>query len=217
MEDNIQKNVYYSKNNGAQSSSVKNTGSFPVASVQVSSQGKKARKTGGLIMVLCMVFAVIVAVGGPLLVGGASTVVAAENVSAASVSVERNVNSYSSFDAAAQELGYTPSLPSLPANSSLVDARVVDGTMLEMEYKVNGATLLYRTEKGDADLSDLTSKNSYTTTIEDADGVTRMYSGATEAKVSLAVWTESDQAYTLQSSSNMDFATLQEIAQSINQ
>lgn len=213
----MQKRERRAKGTNTQSSSVRNTTSFSVDSVQVSSQHKKAKKTGGLIMALCLVFALIVAVCGPLLVGGASTVVAAENNSIASVSVEREVNSYSSYDAAVQELGYSPSLPTLPANSSLVDVRVVDGTMLEMEYKVNNTVLLYRTAKGDEDLSDSNSKNSYTTTIEDEDGVTRMYSGANEAKISLVVWTEDDQAYTLQSTACLDFETMQDIAQSINQ
>lgn len=194
---------------------IRNTGSFSAESVRVSSQQAKTKKTGGIILTICLAIAIFSAVLGPLVIGGASTVVAAETNTSTSAVVEKAVNSYKSVAEAEAELGFTPALPTMPENVQLTDIRVVDGEMLEMAYKLDNFTLLYRTAKGNSDLSDTNLKCIFTSTQEDVDGISRMYSGASETKVSVVVWTEGDNAYTLQASANVNIDTLRSIAESL--
>lgn len=192
------------------------TTSFSVDSVCGSKQPVKNKKTGGFILSICLAIALFSAVLGPLIVGSTSTVIAAENAAISNSVAKSVVNSYSSFEQAVQELGYTPNLPTLPEDVILTSINVIDGNILEMGYKLNNVTLLYRTAKGNADLSNLASKCAFTATHEDEDGVSRMYSGSSENKVSAVVWTLNDVAYTLQTSSGISTDILRAIAQSIH-
>lgn len=196
---------------------IKNTRTIPAispAAVRVSNKQAYAKRASGVILLLCIMLAVLASVLVPLLVGGASPAIAAAEVVPISAAVaKRAENSYSSVQEAQNELGFTPKLPTMPEGASLVAIRVVDGTMLEMEYSLGKTTVLYRTAQGSEDLSDINLAHAFSITEEGA--VPRSYAGSTEGKLSSAVWATEGYTYAIQTNNDISADIIKGIATSV--
>lgn len=181
------------------------------AAVRVSNQQARAKRAGWFILFLCLALAVLTTVLVPLLVGGASPVIAGEpTVLAVSSQAPKSQNSYTSLEEAQQELGFVPQYPvRMPEGSQLRVIRVVEGKMLEMEYSVGSVTLLYRTAQGNEDLSDPARTYAFSTT-ESGDLVC-CYAGATENKLCLAAWADDGCTFAIQASNDIAADTMKEI------
>lgn len=176
---------------------------------------KTSQKAGGVMLVSCLVLALMAVLLVPLLVGGASPSAAATASPVAAGAAAQQVVAYTSVEDAMATLGLQASLPSaVPEGTVLTAARVLDGTILELEYDVGGTTVLFRAAHGNEDISGSTKNYTYTTT-EDVDGTARMYLGVTEQILNVSVWASNDVSYALVASAGLSADTMRQIAESI--
>lgn len=177
-------------------------------------RAQKARRVGPALLILCLVLALATVLLVPLLVGGASPasskVRTMETSSAPAPSV-----SYSSYEEALEALGFVPALPTEAAEGyNLTAIRVVDGSMLELEYSGGKGNYLFRSAQGKDDLSGDLTEYSYTLT-EEKDGAARSYAGVAEKKLSLAVWAKGDYSYAVVAADGLAGADMKQVAESV--
>lgn len=180
----------------------------PRASAVVRKQS--AKKTGPLLMVSGLVIALLAVLVMPLLAGGAA--VAPEAVSSPQVSAA----TFMSLEEAQQKLAFTPAIPvAVLEGYRLSQLNVLDGTILEMVYTDGKNQLVYRTAQGKEDLSGNFKDYLYEGSETSADGVVRGYSGITAEKLNLAVWSDGQYSYSVQSKDALNANEMKDFAGSI--
>lgn len=170
------------------------------------------RKVSSFILVACIVLAVMTVLVVPLLVGGAA---APSSVPAEAAPAQAEVRAVSTMGEAGQALGFEAAAPAaLPDGFELSAIRVVDGSVLELEYAGGKTPVVYRTASGSDDLTWTDAEYAFTVT-EEVDGVTRSYAGVAEQKLSVALWAEGGYSYALVASEGMDAEALRLMAESV--
>lgn len=179
---------------------------------------KNAHRLVPALLGLCLLLAIGCVLFVPLLVGGAlpaSSKIRSAEPGEAVQQEPVQLASYSSLEAACEELGYTPEVPdAVPEGYSLTAIRVVEGDILEMEYTAGRSRFLYRTAKGNDDLTGDLTEYSYTVT-EERDGVARSYAGVAEKKLNHAVWANGESSFAVVASDGIDNASMRLVAESI--
>lgn len=103
---------------------------------------------------------------------------------------------------------------SVPEGTTLAAIRVVDASILELEYHVGKATVLFRTAQGNDDISGVSKEYAYTST-EEVGGVTRGYAGVTEDILNMAVWASGDYSYAIVAEAGVSAAIMRQFAESV--
>lgn len=174
-------------------------------------------KAAPLLFLLCLVVAVAAVLFVPMFVGGATSAsfTASASVAPAAPPQPTAQQSFSSLSQAAEALSFTPLVPSeTPEGYGLSAIRGLSGGILEMEYSNGRSTILYRTAPGSNDLSGNTEEFAYTATEENG-GPARSYAGASQQKLSLAVWAQGDASYSIYAENGLPAAQMRAMAESI--
>lgn len=178
----------------------------------------RRRALPALMLLICLVLAIVTVLLVPNLTGEATAGTQARPQSRqpeSAAPVSREAVTYEGYDEAAAQLAFSPRLPeAIPEGYGLTAVRVLDGSILELEYSTGRDTLVYRTAEGNEDLSDTLTEFAYSATTE-ASGVTRTYAGAGEEKLNLAVWAEAGYTFALVSQDGVAAAEFVAMAESV--
>ena len=209
------KAMYLSKKytNGQQK---EKTGEF--SAVSAGKTARPARKMGLRLLLGGVVLAILVVLALPLMVGGSVPATSRSALGAVptAASTPLNVAEYNTPQEAMQALGAVPAMPlQLPAGYELTASRVVDGKVLELEFRQGKSKLVFRAATGSEDLSGVDQEACTYTATEEADGILRGYAGVSEKKLNAAVWVSGGFSYAVVSESGVDAAAMKEMAQSV--
>lgn len=174
---------------------------------------KRAKRSGPLILILCMTLAVLSVLFVPLLLGSAAP--AASRAAAAPSQAVLQAVEMGSLTEAVATLGFTPATPqNLPQGVVTLAYRAVGGHTLEIEYQFGKETVWFRAAPGSDDLSHDSSEYAYTVT-ETVNGVTRSYAGISEQQLNCVVWVDGDYSYALVASAGIDQRLLRYTAENV--
>lgn len=163
-------------------------------------------------MVSCMLIAVMAVLLVPTLVSGETL---APTGSPAAMVQESAAVAYTSVEQAQQAVQIDLRAPqNMPEGTALTAVRVVDGNILELEYQVGKTTVMFRTAKGNDDISGVTKDYTFTTS-EEQNGVVRSYAGITEKVLSLAVWACDGHTYAVVAEGGISADLMRQIAESV--
>ncbi len=169
-------------------------------------------KIGPMILVGCLLLAIMTVLFIPMAVSGT---VPASSRAVSAQAPAANFSLYSSPEEAAAVLGIEAALPVWPEGASLADARVLDGTTLEVDIAYAGSSFVYRAAAGNADLSGLDYETVAFTATEDTAGMSVGYAGPSEKKLSAAVWVAGDCSHALVSPAGVDSEAMKALAAAI--
>lgn len=203
--------------NGNKSSKLGQTAQLQpvIPPVVAPTRARRSRRAAIVMIVVCLLLAMAAVLMAPMLASGASTTSVAPSATPAAEAPAVQKAEYQSLEEAQQAAGFAAVLPTaLPEGTQTAAIRVVDGAVLEIEYKVGKNVVWYRTAPGSDDISADNREHTFTTT-EEVDGVVRGYAGVTEEKLNLAVWSDGEYCYAIVAEGSMDADVMKSIAQSV--
>lgn len=221
----MQKQVYVPKHGIVASRTINSvkTASIPAIKpveppVVAPSRARRAKLTGIVMLTLCFLLAIGSVLLVPMLASGAVPVSAATKGVTAMQFVKESTaevakTEYTTLEQAKQAAGFDAVLPASLAGKA-VAYRVLDAGVLEVEYKLDKNTVFVRTAPGNEDVS-MNQKDYAFTVTEEVGGVTRSYAGATENKLSLAVWADAGNSFAVVADGGLDAEVVRQIAEEI--
>lgn len=173
---------------------------------------KRAAKIGPFIMVASLMICVIAVLLVPLMTAGATQPASSQ----AEAVQPANAVSYNTVEEGMAALNLRAAYPTaLPEGHLVTDVLVLDGKVLEVRMLYGKYDIVYRTAKGNEDVSGQ-DYGAYPYTITEAVGdVSRGYAGVSEKKLELAVWANGDYSYSVFVPGGTEPELLKQIAESI--
>lgn len=194
--------------------------SAPVVAVHT----KRNRRAGVLILAFCLILAVAITLLVPMIVDGAQPnntkaagAVQAQAGAALPASSEQKEDkvAINTFEELTQQAGFVPTLPTtLPEGAEVVGLNLIDGRIAEIEYKAGKTEFTIRMAPGREDISGIT-KTFAVTYSEEAEGVTRSYSGISDTLLNLCVWSSENNCYAIVSQNGMSADMMRTVAESL--
>lgn len=187
------------------------TQNIPAVSKAAVRRRKPIVRVVPLILCLCLLLALGAVLVVPVLVDGA-----AEEKPMARLQAEIQRRDFATLQEAVDTLTFAPALPrTLPEDAVFTACAVVNSTVLELEYKLEKGTILYRTAPGSDDLSGSAQGYAYTVT-ETVDDTTRTYFGPSEGKLAVALWAQNDCTYAVVAQGGVDAQLLKSVAEGVS-
>lgn len=173
---------------------------------------KNFAKATPFIITACILVALVSVLLVPLFVGGTTPAQSQQST----YTNAQNFVEYSSTTQAASTLAITPALPaSLPEGVNYVNCGIAEGRVLQMRYDLDGQQVIFNVAAGNEDLSGVDyDKLAYTAT-EESGGITHLYAGVSDEKLTCAVWVQQDYTYALVAESGIDAQIMRTFVQNV--
>lgn len=204
----MQNTVYYSKKYISKQNQQAVAQSVPMPRAA----SRKAGKMGVAMIVGCLAVAVLMVMFIPVLVDGAPPSAS----TTAPAAKAQNIAAFASAQEAAGFVSLEACLPTaIPEGYGVLASRVVDDTVLEVEYTDNKNVIIFRAAPGSDDLSGQDFDTYAYTATETVDGVARGYAGVSEKKLDMAVWADGAYSYAIVTQNSLEASQLKLMAESI--
>lgn len=177
---------------------------------------QRAKMVAPFLVVVGLVIALLAVLFVPLLVSGTEPATQRDSRAVELPALGAEVANYDSVQEAVDHLDFSPHTPqTMPEGYTCTAARVLDNEVLEIEYKNGGDVVVYRTARGNEDLSEDTNEYAFSA-IENVDGTNRSYSGSDENKLHVAVWLNGNNSCVVTADKGVQADVIKAFAESVN-
>ena len=174
----------------------------------------RSRRTGIVILILCIVIAVAITLLVPMIIDGAQ-MTPGNAAAQGRAMAEESVIEFTSFDELSKQAGFVPNLPAaLPEGAIPVALSLRDERVVEIGYWVNSTDFALRIARGREDISGV-AKEYAVSFSEQVGGTTRTYSGTSESIFNLCVWSSEGYSYAVISADGLPADMMRIVAESV--